>query len=63
MSSTEISAGDTPEILDACPMLIGLYFFNFCLEIIPDSEEVAKRVQRGPVYPTHIPPKVAVIAT
>ena len=29
--TSEISAGETPEILDACPMEVGSYSFNFCL--------------------------------
>ena len=32
--STEISAGDTPEIRDACPMEIGRYASSFCLASI-----------------------------
>lgn len=28
-SSTEISAGDTPEMRDACPIDTGLYSFSF----------------------------------
>jgi hypothetical protein len=34
---TLISAGDTPEILDACPSVLGFTFNSFCLASI-DSE-------------------------
>ena len=29
ISNTDISAGDTPDILEACPIDTGLYSFNF----------------------------------
>ena len=31
ISSTDISAGETPEILEACPIEYGFISFNFCL--------------------------------
>ena len=36
-NNTDISAGDTPEILDACPIECGLCLLSFCLasKLIP----------------------------
>lgn len=44
-SNTDISAGETPEILEACPIELGLCLLSFCLasKLIPFTENKEER--------------------
>ena len=43
----EISEGETPEILEACAIVRGPYFFSFCLHSIVRPDTLSKSKESG----------------